>query len=380
MTTMSTMAGTDGRSAAPLGVALIGCGSIANPHLAGWRRLVDAGQARLEVACDSDPERARAAAERYGAAAWATDFEQVVRRPEVDAIDVCLPHHLHAEAIVAAARAGKAVLTEKPLCTSLADAALVAAALRETGVPFMAAHNQLFQPSLVEARRLLQAGILGRPFLIRSIEAFQNRSFGGGRVPLHLRQGESPWAWRTDPARMGGGEVLDTGWHGSYRLLALADDRPVEVSALMERFFVADLPSEDTGVLLVRFASGAIGEMTTSWAFATIDGLHFEVAAERGTVAGGDTRLVHQLHGWPAPAVREVAPVHTFTEEVRHFLDVVQEGEANLAPFAQAARVLQLTKAAYRAAAEHRAMALPEDPLEPPVPAAATAEIVTGVA
>src|SRR5437763_16406291 len=89
---------------APIGVAVIGCASIANPHFAGWQRLEQAGRARLAAACDDDPSRAQAAAERYGAAIAATDFEEVVRRPEVEAIDICLPHHLHLPAILAAAR------------------------------------------------------------------------------------------------------------------------------------------------------------------------------------------------------------------------------------------------------------------------------------
>ena len=76
---------------------------------------------------------------------------------------------------------------------------------------------------------------------------------------------------------MGGGEVIDTGWHATYRLLALADDRPVEVTAMMDRFAVKQLTTEDTGVLLVRFASGAIGEIITSWAFSPVGGWHFEV-------------------------------------------------------------------------------------------------------
>src|SRR4029453_11940464 len=89
--------------------------------------------------------------------------------------------------------------------------------------------------------------------------------------------GESPGAWRADLSRMGGGEVLDTGWHATYRLLALAEDRPVEVTAMIDRFAVKQLSAEDTGVIVVRFASGAIGEILTSWALNPVDNWHFEV-------------------------------------------------------------------------------------------------------
>jgi len=71
----------------PIGVAVIGCGSIAHSHFAAWQRLVEVGAARLEIACDNDLARAEAAAARYGARAAATDLEEVVSRPEIHAIE-----------------------------------------------------------------------------------------------------------------------------------------------------------------------------------------------------------------------------------------------------------------------------------------------------
>lgn len=353
-----------------LRIGVLGAGGIAREHAIGWRDNAPRGE--IVAFADVTPERSAYLSAHYtgGKARHYDTVDALLADPEIDAVDLCLPHHLHTGAIVAAAKAGKAILCEKPLCTSLEDAALIAAALKQSGVTFVMGHNQLFQPSLIEARRLLGAGILGRAFHIRSIEAFQHRGLFAAPTQPHLLTGESPFAWRADPKRMGGGEVLDTGWHASYRLLALADDRPVEVSAMMERFFVPGLTTEDTGVLLVRFASGAIGEIVTSWAFGMIDGWHFEVAAENGSVAGGKSKIVHQLHDWPEPATRDVPPVHTFTAEIAHFLDVVQLGAASQAPFETAARVLQLTMAAYRSSAEHRAIALPENPVEPGVPVA----------
>jgi predicted dehydrogenase len=352
-----------------LKVGIVGAGGIARAHGAGWQK--HAARAELVAVADVEPGRAHYLADTYGAdrTELYPSIEGLLAHPGLDAVDICLPHDLHTRAIVAAARAGKAILCEKPLCTSIEDAVAIDAVLRETGVPFVMAHNQLFQPSLIEARQLLAAGQLGRPFVIRSIEVFQNRGALLGRSGQHnLGAGESPWAWRTDLKRMGGGEVLDTGWHASYRLLALAGDRPVEVTAMTDRYLVADMPAEDTGVLLVRFANGAIGEIVTSWAFASVGGWHFEVMAQNGSLAGGPTKLLHQLHGWPAPAERAFEPVHTFTAEIAHFLDVVQNGAESQATFAHGARVLQLTMAAYRAVAEHRSIALPENLLEPAAP------------
>ena len=348
-----------------LRVGIVGAGAIGHVHARAWAQHAPRG-AVAAVADVSPPRALRLAAETGRDVPVFASLDAMLAAGEIDAVDICLPHDLHTEAIVAAARAGKAILCEKPLCTTLADAVAIREALRESGVPFMAAHNQLFQPSLIEARRLLAAGALGRPFVIRSIEAMQHRGFAAMSAEP-ATDGESPWAWRTDVARMGGGEVIDTGWHAAYRMLALADERPIEVTAMMDRYAVTQLAAEDTGVILVRFASGAIGEIVTSWAFAPVGNWQFEVAAEHGSLAGSQSRLVQQLHGWPEPAAFGPfahTTAHTFAGEIAHFLDVVQHGEPPLASFDHAARVLQLTLAAYAAAERRRVVSLPEDPTE----------------
>ncbi|MEX0785506.1 MAG: Gfo/Idh/MocA family oxidoreductase, partial [Dehalococcoidia bacterium] len=230
-----------------LKVGIVGSGWMGHVHARAWQSNAPRGE--VVAVADVSPQRTRHLAEQCGDREVATysDLATMLGEADIDAVDICLPHHLHSDAILTAARAGKAILCEKPLCTTLEDAVAIQAALHESGSVFMAAHNQLFQPSLIEARRLLAAGALGRPFVVRSIEAVQNRGFNTGYVPIELGGGESPWAWRADPQRMGGGEVLDTGWHATYRLLALADDRPVEVTAMMDRFAVKQLTAEDTG-------------------------------------------------------------------------------------------------------------------------------------
>lgn len=368
---MAALRGLQGRECVePLRIGIVGSGWMGHVHAGAW--LSNAPRARVVAVADVSPARASHLAAELGGDGIVSyaDLATMLAETELDAVDICLPHHLHTEAILTAAAAGKAILCEKPLCTTLDDAATIRDALETSGVVFMAAHNQLFQPSLVEARRLLASGALGRPFYFRSIEAVQNRGFASGRVPIELGGGENPWSWRADPARMGGGEVLDTGWHATYRLLALAEERPVEVTAMMDRFVVKQLTAEDTGVIMVRFASGAIGEILTSWAFNPVGNWSFEVGAEHGSLAGAKDRLVHQLHGWPEPVatMNEPSLPRTFSSEVAHFLDIVQKGEPSLSTFDHAARVLQLTLAAYTAAETHQVVTLPEDPTRPGTP------------
>jgi predicted dehydrogenase len=343
-------------------VGIVGAGGIARQHAIAWRANEPRG--RLAALADISPERARILADEFtgGAAKIYGTVEELVADPDIDVVDVCLPHDLHAAAIVKAARAGKAVLCEKPLCTTMVDAELIHNVLEETGVPFMMAHNQLFQPSLIEARKLLALGTIGRPFVIRSIECFQNAGALMGTQGKHdLAPGENPWTWRADLTRMGGGELLDTGWHATYRLLALANERPTEVSAITERFLIPGLPAEDTGFVNVRFESGAIGQILTTWAFSTPGNTQFEVMGELGSLAGASESITHQLHGWAQAAVKPVPGTHTFSAEVTHFLDVIQNGAESLATFATGARVLQIIKAAYKSSVERRTVSLPED-------------------
>lgn len=354
-----------------LRIGIIGSGWMGHVHAGAWQDSHNAARARVVAVADVSPERAAHLAGEIGRdVAVYSDLGSMLADARLDAIDICLPHHLHTDAILTGAAAGVAIFCEKPLCTSLEDATTIRRALADSGTIFMAAHNQIFQPSLVEARRLLASGALGRPFYYRSIESVQNRGFKSGRVPIDLGGGESPWNWRADLSRMGGGEVLDTGWHATYRLLALAEDRPVEVTAMMDRFALTQLSAEDTGVIMVRFASGAIGEILTTWAFNPVGNWSFEVGAEHGSLAGAKDRLVHQLHGWPEPVayMNEPSLPRTFSSEVTHFLDVVQKGESSLMSFDHAARVLQLTLGAYAAAGGHCVVKLPEDPTQPGTP------------
>lgn len=351
-----------------LRVGILGSGNIAHHHAIGWNTYPE--RAHIVAVAEVDAARARAFSDLHtsGTASVYSSLDAMLADGDVDVVDICLPHHLHTDAVIASAQAGKAILCEKPLCTNLEDARRAKAALDEAGVPFMSAHNQLFQPSLLEARRLLTTGTLGRPFLFRSIETFQSRLFdpfsNGPSVP-----GGGQHGWRTDVKQAGGGELLDTGYHSTYRLLSLANnDRPIEVTGFLSRFLLEGWPTEDTGQVTVRFASGAIGEILTSWALDVEGNRQFEVSAEFGALAGASTFLNHQLYNWPNPSSRTFEPIASFTAEIGHFIDVVQNGAPNPANIDIATRVLQVIKAAYLSAKLGQTVALPENPTADPVP------------
>jgi len=353
--------------AGKLRVGILGAGGIANAHGTGWSAFQD--RAEIAVFADVFTDRAQELSNKFtgGAAKVYGSAGELFADDSIDVIDICLPHHLHADAVIGAAKAGKAILCEKPLTTNLPDAARISEILKETGAIFVGAHNQLFQPTLLEARRLMSAGFLGRPFFFRSIETFQSRGFdpfGDGGASA----GGGQRGWRADLKQSGGGELLDTGYHSTYRLMSLANnDRPVEVTGVLSRFLISHLPTEDTGQVIVRFASGAIGEIITSWAFDVVGARQFEVSGEFGALAGSGTVLEHQFYNWPEPARRTFAPVHTFTAEIGHFIDVVTKDAPNPAPIDLTTRVLQVIKGAYLSAQLGQTVTLPEDPAGLPV-------------
>jgi len=130
-----------------LKVGIVGAGGIARHHGMAWQR--NALRGVIVAVADVAPGRAQYLADQYGApgAKIYDGIEGLLADPDVDAVDICLPHHLHTSAIIAAARAGKAIFCEKPLCTSLEDAAAIDATLSETGATFVMAHNQLSSPA-----------------------------------------------------------------------------------------------------------------------------------------------------------------------------------------------------------------------------------------
>src|SRR5438046_92792 len=244
-------------------------------------------------------------------------------RDEVDAVDVCLPQHLHAQAILDAAAAGKHIICEKPMCMSLAEADQIAEAVKKSGVTYMSAHNQLFMPVVQEAKRLIDGGEIGKVLWLRSQDCF--RAGGEGGDPFKN-------SWRANLKTQGGGELIDTGYHPSYRLLYLAggpaagSNPAASIQGQMGRF-VQRIEGEDTASVQVRFTNGVIGEILTSWAFPLPHGTHqIHIMGEKGEIFGSENTLYHLPRGAKEPTKKEFAAVDTFEAEIAHFADCLREG------------------------------------------------------
>jgi predicted dehydrogenase len=338
-------------------IGLIGCGGITQSHVPGWAALGE--RAKIVAIADISKENAAARAAQIGHSVDIyEDYNDLLANPAIDAVDIALPHHLHRDAIVAAAEAGKHLMSEKPLCLTLEEAADIKRAVDQNGVTMMAGHNQLFYPSVQQAKQMILEGDLGKVYQIDSLDA------GARRRPLS--PDKSTWGkpaagrttWRSDPAKMGGGELIDTGYHPAYRLLFLAGQKVTQVSAVVGTYRLP-LPTEDTANVLCKFEDGATGRIHTSWGLRAPGARPtvFNIMAEAGQLWGEMDVLYYQPVGFQSPAVVEFPGWNyerTFAAAIAHFCSAIEGGFEPLHSVTEATETLRLILAAYQSIEEKR--------------------------
>jgi predicted dehydrogenase len=192
---------------------------------------------------------ARATAALFGCEA--TDsWPDVVQRSDVNAVLVCTPPHVHAEIAIAALRAGKHVLCEKPLSRTLAEAEAMVAAAQETGQVLKCGFNHRHHPAVAEARRRVERGEIGHPIFARCRYGICGR-------PGYEKE------WRADPARAAGGHFMEQGSH-AIDLFRWFMGEVAEVSCMTATGYFTGQPLEDNGMALFRMVSGATACLHTS--------------------------------------------------------------------------------------------------------------------
>lgn len=314
-----------------LNIALLGAGGIARIHVQGI--LAHADKLECVALCDvSDAALSLRGAQLGNNPALYHDWDTLLaEQRDLGAVIIALPHQLHAPAILAAAAAGKHILCEKPMCTTLAEADEILAAVTRSGVTYMSAHNQLFTPVVREAKRLLDEGLIGQLRWLRTQDCFVS-----GATSMR-------GTWRGSVASQGGGELIDTGYHPSYLLLYLAGASLAEVRGSMSRFHM-QIEGEDTASVQVRFQNGVVGEVLTSWAMPLPYGTHkLHLVGDKGELFGSDNVLYYRPIGFTEPAERTLPSVEsTFSEEIGYFADCLRDGTQPLHGAEDGRAVLEL--------------------------------------
>lgn len=305
-------------------IAIVGCGAIARrAHLPGFRDAAD-----VVAFASRSRASAEAARDEWGGGEIVDDWKQLVDRDDIDAVDLCTPNALHAEAAIAFARAGKHVLVEKPMAISVADADAMIDAATDAGVVLMTAHNLRFAPPFLAAATSVARGDIGA---VRGVRA----AFG--------HAGPKMWApeatWFFDPALAGGGALVDLGIHVADLVRAVTQQDVVEVAA-----FVDGAPGavDSRADVAFRLSGGGTGTFSASW---VVPGLDMQLSVF------GTTDTLHVAGG---AALSQAEAPNIYAGFVRA---CGGDGPAPISP-TDGRNALAIVEAAYRSSREARAIAV----------------------
>lgn len=266
-----------------------------------------------QVLCGRNAEELEKAATAYGWKEWETDWRKVIARDDIDVIDIVTPNNTHAEIVIAAARAGKHIICEKPLAMNAAEAKEMLSAVRHAGVIAMICHNYRFAPAVCLAKKLIEEGKLGQIFHIR---ATYLQDWG--------MDASLPSVWRMRKEITGSGAHGDIGSHIIDLARHLVGEFE-EVVGMMETFIkkrgekdaIQSVDVDDASVFLARFKNGALGTFEASrFAAGNKNGNRFEINGEKGSIRW-DLESLNQLQVYLSddePGLRGFRTIHCTDE------------------------------------------------------------------
>ncbi|WP_338663959.1 Gfo/Idh/MocA family oxidoreductase [Pararoseomonas sp. SCSIO 73927] len=329
-----------------IGWGIVGYGWVARDYAAP--AILAAGHA-VRAVCDPTPAARDAARTAHPAAALHEGLATMLAEPEVEAIYVATPNHLHRAAVEAIAAAGKAVLCEKPMAATLEDAEAMVAAVEGAGILYGTAFDQRHHPAHGAVRAALRGGLIGTPTAIRIAYACWL-----GADWTVTGEGDN---WRADPARAGGGALMDLAPHG----LDLAEyllGEPIETIAALTQRRVQSYAVDDGALLIGRTSGGVLVQLHV--AYNCPDALprrRLEVLGSAGQILAENTmgqdaggRVTHtDAAGRSAPLEVPEADASPFARQMAAFGRALSTGDR--AEFS-AARDLHTMRLLHRAYAE----------------------------
>jgi predicted dehydrogenase len=332
-----------------LRIGIIGAGKIvrvrhlpealSNPH------------AEVAAICDVVDARTKDIAQKYGCEPY-TDYRQMIQDPGIDAVIVAATNTTHAEMTIAALNAGKHVLCEKPMATSLEDAQNMLDAAKTSGKQLMIAHNQRLEPAHIKAKEIVQSGELGRIFSFTSI-------FGHPGCEFWAIEGENTWFFKSEIAGLG---VLgDLAVHKLDLMRYLLCDDFTEATATISTLDKTYpdgrlIDVEDNATCILRTARGAVGTVITSWSY-QIEENRTSIYGEKGVLeiyADPDFPLMVQKDHETGTYYR-LGKKSTNLEQVKSgiidaFVDALITGDQVPIPGIEGYKALEALMACYQAA------------------------------
>jgi predicted dehydrogenase len=332
-------------------------------HAQGFQKASDL--AEVVVCCDEREESAQAMALSLGSAEAVTRWQEVVDSEDIDAVDVCLPHYLHASVVISAAQAGKHVLVEKPFATNLAEASAMVDAADQAGTVLMVGQHQRYVSDHRHIKALLDKGVIGRVLAVR-VDSHQLLS---DKYP--------PGHWLFSRAQAGGGIVISTAVHKIDLLrYLLGEIRRVACFQSISGLNTG-MEGEDIAAISLEFESGTVGEGFFTFA-ARYHPVPFATRPIELLVLYGEEGMIHNIQGWHMYSTkikgysngptRLDIPSHDFEEcfdnEIRHFLECIETGAEPISSGRKNLGTMAVIEAVYQSARAGQVVDVPSHILE----------------
>jgi predicted dehydrogenase len=345
----------------PLNIGLIGYGFMGRAHSNAYRKVNHffdlAYRPVLKAVCARSETQAQAFADKWGYESIETDWKRLIARKDIDAIDICTPNNLHHDIAIAAAKAGKMVLCEKPLSMDTKQGQKMVDVIERTGVPNMVWYNYRRVPAVTLAKRLIDEGRLGRVFHYRAV------FLQDWTISADLPQG-GQGLWRLDAKAAGSGVTGDLLAHCIDTALWL-NGRIGSVCAMTETFVkerkhnlsgkVEKVAIDDACAFLARFDNGSLATFeSTRYARGHKALYTFEINGEKASIKWDlhdlhrleyfDHRDEGKLRGWRSIHVTDnggehpymdkwwvpglqIGYEHSFVHQVADFLEGLKSGK-----------------------------------------------------
>ena len=343
-------------------VGIIGSGFEADIHAESFRLMPE--EAEVVAVASPTPGNAARLAKKFNLPRVFTDYRQMLAEADLEMVTITAPNSLHAQMTVEAARAGKHVVCEKPLCMTLEEADLMIDTCRRQGVLLMYAEELFFTPKYVKAKQMADEGAFGKVYLVKQSE----KHFGP----------HAAWFW--DVEKSGGGVFMDMGCHGiAFCYWFLGRPNLKSVFCHMSTHVHADKTrGEDDSICLLEFENGAVGLVEDSWARRGGMEDRIEVYGEGG-VTYADLHMGNALptfseygygyavekapstKGWSYPVFEELWN-YGFPQEMAHFARCVRGKETPQATGEDGRLVQEVLYAGYQSARQGAKVPLPFRP------------------
>ena len=242
-------------------IGIIGCGKIAQVrHIPEY---MDNCNAEVAAYYDINFNRAQELADKFGGKAYSS-YEELLANEDIDAVSVCAANNVHAEITIAALNAGKHVLCEKPMATTIEECRAMVKVAKEKGKFLMVGHNQRLAKAHMKAKELIDGGLIG------DIVTFRTTFGHGGPETWSIDGAKNLWFFDKNRAAMGA--MADLGIHKTDLIQFLTGQRVVETTAKVTTIDKRDeggnlISVDDNAICIYRMSGGCIGTMTASWTY-----------------------------------------------------------------------------------------------------------------